>query len=111
MRLVDKMGTALMALSVVCGLLLGKIVVDHAEQGGEVQYEEQVEAAPFHGNFVCEYYGAKTQQIEQVVKYNVFDLGNNLGWSLTLADGAQLMYVQSADKFCYTVPTKVPPTK
>ena len=67
------------------------------------------EREPFHGSFVCEYYGAKTQQIEQVVKYNVFDLGNNLGWSLTLADGAQLMYVQSADKFCYTVPSNVIP--
>ena len=74
---------------------------------------EQVEPErePFHGSFVCEYYGAKTSKIDNVVGYDVFDVGNNFGWNLTLADGAHMMYLQSADKFCYTIATKAPPTK
>lgn len=67
------------------------------------------EREPFHGSFVCEYYGAKTSKIDNVVGYDVFDVGNNFGWNLTLADGAHMMYLQSADKFCYTVASNVIP--
>ena len=69
------------------------------------------EREPFHGSFVCEYYEAKTSKIDDVVGYDVFDVGNNFGWNLTLADGAHMMYLQSADKFCYTIATMAPPTK
>lgn len=72
---------------------------------------EQVEPErePFHGSFICEYYGAKTSKIENVIDYDVFDVGNNFGWNLTLADGTHMLFLQSADKFCYTVPAIVPP--
>lgn len=73
--------------------------------------ETVIERAPFHGSFVCEYYGTKTSKIDDVVGYDVFDVGNNFGWDLTLADGVHMMFLQSADKFCYTVPTEPSPTE
>src|SRR5690606_21175270 len=93
------------AAAAVCGTFFGFglgmtiLAKDKSEQ-------VEPERAPFHGSFICEYYGAKTSKIDNVVGYDVFDVGNNFGWNLTLADGAHMMYLQSADKFCYTVATK-----
>lgn len=92
-----------------CALVVGFMAGCITEIGTEKQVEPERE--PFHGSFVCEYYGAKTSKIDDVVGYDVFDVGNNFGWNLTLADGAHMMYLQSADKFCYTIATKEPPTK
>lgn len=85
------------------GIGYGLVKVSQEPAGIEPERE------PFHGSFVCEYYGAKTSKIDNVVGYDVFDVGNNFGWNLTLADGVHMMYLQSADKFCYTVPSNVIP--
>ena len=91
------------------GAAAAGVLVGRTTTSTPVQVEPERE--PFHGSFVCEYYGAKTSKIDDVVGYDVFDVGNNFGWNLTLADGAHMMYLQSADKFCYTIATKAPPTK
>lgn len=89
------------------GLIAGALMMKPSSIPEQVEPERE----PFHGSFVCEYYGAKTSKIDDVVGYDVFDVGNNFGWNLTLADGAHMMYLQSADKFCYTIATKAPSTK
>lgn len=98
---------ASIAIAACCasvGLVAGAMTVNRP-----ASEHVEPEREPFHGSFVCEYYGAKTSKIDNVVDYDVFDVGNNFGWNLTLADGVHMMYLQSADKFCYTVASNVIP--
>lgn len=101
----------IIAACIVSSFFAGYYTRDYQKIAGDRQSETvEVERQPFHGSFACEFYGAKTQQVDDVVDYDVWDLGNNLGWRLTLADGAMLMYIQSADKHCYVVANKPTPS-
>lgn len=99
-----------LVLSCLCAGLLSMSLyytMDHPRQDPTVPDAEHLPIA-FDGYFACEYMGVPVQRVDKIVAYNISDLGSNLGWSLTLENEVQLMYIQSADKFCYVEAAPLP---
>lgn len=74
-----------------------KVQLDKAEQ----QQLEEVEVLPLNGEFVCEYYKAKTQVLEGISWYEVSSSSRGWSWTFSMEDGTAIFYVQTPGQFCY----------